>query len=287
MVRGVTTTAADPAAPRTLAYLPLEDIPEALRNPREHQSLAGVVKSIRRFGFTSPLLVDERTGRLVAGHGRRLALMQMQQDGDDPPEGVQQDEGGRWLAPVITGWASRSDAEAEALIVADNRLTELGGWDSRVLTELLEELLDTSPDLLEATGYDVDDVDRMLAEFDADPVPSDGVDSGDTETPAKGDLLALAASTVGEPDHKVATGEVWRLGRHALVVMDVHTGWHQWAPLLTGNALFWPYPTLLAPFAQEAQDREVIMVQPNLYLAGWVLTKWARITGQDPVRVSP
>ncbi|MEU8356488.1 hypothetical protein AB0C27_10810 [Nonomuraea sp. NPDC048882] len=41
-----------------------------------------------------------------------------------PPEGVKIGDDGVWLVPILRGWTSRSDAEAEAYLVAANRLTE-------------------------------------------------------------------------------------------------------------------------------------------------------------------
>ena len=52
------------------------------------------------------------------------------------------------------------------------------------------------------------------------------------------------------------------------------------------GVLFWPYPSLLAPFTDRAKSTPVVMVQPNPYLAGWLLTKWQRVKGEDAVEVT-
>ena len=153
-----TTSAADP---RRIEYMPLADVVPAARNPKEHDG-AGIRRSIDRFGVAEVVLLDERTGRLVAGHGRIEALAEMERDEtiDTPPDGVVLGEDGAWTVPVVRGWSSRSDAEAEAYLVASNRLAERGGADERALAELLEELADQQ--LLDVTGYEQADLDALL-----------------------------------------------------------------------------------------------------------------------------
>lgn len=140
----------------------LQDVPRATRNPREHD-LPLIRRSIETFGCTMAGVLDERTGRLVAGHGRLTALEQMNWEGVDPPEGIQRGEGNSWLVPIVRGWASRSDAEAEAYVIADNRLNQRGGWDDHVLAEVLSDVAETSPDLLEAVGYTGAELDDLIA----------------------------------------------------------------------------------------------------------------------------
>lgn len=78
------------------------------------------------------------------------------------------------------------------------------------------------------------------------------------------------------------TGQIWELGEHRLVVAEVFDGWPRWTPLLIEDSLFLPYPTPLSPFADRAVGRRLVMVQPERYLAGHLLDKWARISGQEP-----
>lgn len=195
----MTSSATDDAAvARRIDYLPLDTIPEALRNPREHD-LPAIRRAVALYGFTTPLVLDERTGRLVAGHGRRLVLLEMRGDEEHPPEGVALADDGTWLVPVVRGWSSHSDAAAEAVLIGDNRLGDLAGWDDRRLTEMLEELLDQAPELLVSTGYTVDDVDTMLAEFDAGTAATELSDAKDAE-PSPRKLTIDAIFTVS-PRH--------------------------------------------------------------------------------------
>src|SRR3954470_17486384 len=111
----------------TLDYLPLSELQPAPRNPKRH-AIAPLTASVNRFGFTEPIVLDERTQRLVAGHGRRETLMKMRDAGEVPPAGIGS-QGGDWLVPVVRGWASKSDKDAEAYLLASNQHVILGGWD--------------------------------------------------------------------------------------------------------------------------------------------------------------
>lgn len=89
---------------------------------------------------------------------------------------------GEWLLPVARGWASTSDAEAEAYLVAANSLTMFGGWDDAELARILADLADEDPGLALLTGFDDGDIHRLAAaqevpdldsfrSFDADDEP--------------------------------------------------------------------------------------------------------------------
>lgn len=161
---------------RHVDYVPLDNITPALRNPKRHD-LDRICASIRRFGFVTPGVRDERTGRIVAGHGRQEALTRLRAEGDPPPAGIRVD-GDRWLVPVIAGWSSADDAEAEAYLVIDNSHPALGGWDDDELAELLGQLQHTDADLFALTGFTDDDLAAMLAGGDGGSGGDGGGGSG-------------------------------------------------------------------------------------------------------------
>jgi len=163
MVGGVSVTA------RHIEYMALDEVPRAERNPRQHD-VDQIRLSLATFGCTVAGILDERTGRLVAGHGRLAALEAMRADGDPPPKGVEADKDGRWRVPIVRGWASQDDEEAEAYLLADNRITERGGWDDPLLAQILDGLASHSIDLLVAAGYDADDLDDVVAAAGEVPV---------------------------------------------------------------------------------------------------------------------
>jgi DNA modification methylase len=191
---------------RRIEYLPLDGLLPASRNPKRHAP-AQLRASIERFGYASPALRDERTGRLVVGHGRTEALTALRDAGQDPPSGVRVDGAGRWLVPVVCGWASRSDAEAEAYLVADNRHTELGGWDHQELADLLNELSAVDPTLLDVTGWDPDELDAILAEEGAGQVTH--LPPGDPD-----EVPEPPSRPVSQP------GDLWLLGPHRIICGD-------------------------------------------------------------------
>jgi hypothetical protein len=110
---------ADQVERRALATL----IPHA-RNARTHSDaqIEQLVASIREWGWTIPVLVDE-SGSIIAGHGRVRAAERLSLD--------------QVPCIVARGW---TDAQKRAYLIADNKLTEQGGWDDSLLGMELSEL---------------------------------------------------------------------------------------------------------------------------------------------------
>jgi hypothetical protein len=149
------------AVGRRLEWMALDKVRPADANPKQH-ALDEIKTSIQRFGFAESVLLDERTGKLVSGHGRLNALKLLRDAGAPVPSGIKVD-GAEWLVPIVRGWASANDAEASALLVAVNRLTEKGGWDDAQLAKLLAGLREQDPlGGLSGTGYDDRALDALL-----------------------------------------------------------------------------------------------------------------------------
>lgn len=147
-----------------IEYMRLDDFLNRMhpRNPKDHD-LGAITTSIDRFGFVEIPVIDERTGLVVAGHGRGETLQQQMNAGKQPPARIQVDEfDGMWMIPVQRGVSFNSDAERDAYLVASNRLVELGGWDNEGLASMLQSLANEDKALLEVTGYDGDDLDELL-----------------------------------------------------------------------------------------------------------------------------
>jgi hypothetical protein len=160
---------------RRVEYMPLATIEAAPRNAKRHATTL-IRSSISRFGVGELPLLDERTGRLVAGHGRLDDIAARKGAGEEPPDGVRIGPDGSWLVPVIRGWRSRSDDEAEAYLIASNQLTVRGGWDDDELGEMLASLADADPDLLDVTGFTAEDLAALL---DADTGGDSGIGDGE------------------------------------------------------------------------------------------------------------
>jgi hypothetical protein len=114
------------------------------------------------FGYLEPVILDDRTGKLLAGHGRVEKLLQLQADGLPAPAGVD-DSQPEWRVLTVQGISSRDDVEAEAMVVALNRVGERGGWRKDVLAESLEAL--SSAGLLDVVGFTTADLDLLLGEL--------------------------------------------------------------------------------------------------------------------------
>lgn len=255
---------------RRIEYIALDDITPAERNSKDHDaSLIGA--SMERFGFIEPGVLDERTGRLVAGHGRREKLIEKRDAGETPPEGIHVLDG-VWSVPVVRGWSSVDDAEAEAAGIALNRIGEVGGW-RRELGTVLDQLA-LAPRGLEGLGFDVADLDQLPHLMGWDDIEASG--NGDKQS-STGDLLALVDVTISDPSIEPDVGSVWKLGRHTLVVADVMVGHAAWAGLLSAETVFCPYAGPFIMLAEKADDRPLLLVQPDPYIAGHIIDKWTSI----------
>jgi hypothetical protein len=181
-----------------IRYEALADIEPAQRNPKAHD-VDAIRASIRRAGFVAPLIVNDRTGELLEGHGRLEALQAMQAAGEEPPDGIRASKAG-WKAPVLGG-VDLSPEDAAAYLVAANRTVELGGWDEAALAALLGEF--RTEDDLEGTGYDPAELDALIASI------------GGPEPDPRADDVPEPAS-----DPYVQRGELYALGGHRLLCGD-------------------------------------------------------------------
>lgn len=154
------------------------------RNARTHSDdqVAQIAASIREWGWTTPVLVDE-AGGIIAGHGRVMAARKL----------------GLAEVPVMVaaGW---SEAQRRAYVLADNKLALNAGWDTDLLKVELGELQEGGFDL-GLTGFSGDELAALMAEAlpgltDPDEVPE----------PPAAPVTAL--------------GDVWVLGRHRIVCGD-------------------------------------------------------------------
>ncbi len=123
-------------------------------------------QSLGRFGMVAPMVLDERSGNLVAGHGRLEALAALKATGQQPPARVKVGPGGDWMVPVVRGVGFANDVEAEAYLLTDNKSSELGGWDRRMLGEIVADL-ETQAAQLEDLGWTPEELSGLAAEADA------------------------------------------------------------------------------------------------------------------------
>jgi DNA modification methylase len=193
---------------RRIEYIPLAELLTRLhpRNPKQHD-VGAIVQSYQHHGYVANGVLDSRTGLFLAGHGRVEALSMMQKQKMEAPRGIR-NGGADWLVPVQVGYESDSDEAALAYLAADNKLTELGGWDEPALAELLQEIHNSGEIALEASGFDADDLDTLLNDLGMMEEP----------TPDPGGQVDRAAEL--QEKWQVKRGDVWQVGRHFVMCGD-------------------------------------------------------------------
>jgi hypothetical protein len=182
-----------PDQTRRLDYMRITEIGRAVRNPKNHDA-AGIDASMKKFGIVEVPTLDERTGRLVAGHGRLDSWQAAAAKGELPPAGVQLAEDGEWMVPVLRGWTSTTDAEADAYLATSNKLVETGGWDDPALARFLDDLNAADPELMKITGFDDVELNSLLRHTDT------------LGGPATTFLDDLARQPFGPTDHPAPQG---------------------------------------------------------------------------------
>ena len=131
------------------------------RNARTHSDaqVAQIAASVREWGWTVPVLVDEE-GTIIAGHGRVLAAQSLGLD--EVP------------VMVATGW---TEAQRRAYVLADNRLALNAGWDTELLKLELADLKAADFDM-ELMGFGEDELAGMMADAQAPDAAAGGSEAG-------------------------------------------------------------------------------------------------------------
>ena len=110
---------------------PIAELFPYANNAKTHppEQIEALRRSLREFGFVAPVVIDE-AGNVIAGHGRLLAAQ----------------ANGETMAPCVIADYLTED-QRRAYILADNKLSEMGGWD--------EGLVHTELFALQDAGFDV------------------------------------------------------------------------------------------------------------------------------------
>jgi DNA modification methylase len=159
------------------------------RNARTHskKQVAQIINSIRRFGWTYPILVDA-DGNILCGVGRWLAAQRM-----------------GWTKVPVISLSHLSDIEKRALILADNKIAANAGWDRKILAVEVGELTLELPQIgltIEITGFEAGEIDSLLGDHvDTDGDPSD-------------ELPKLADCAISQRN------DLWLLNNHRLYCGD-------------------------------------------------------------------
>ncbi len=155
-------------------------------NPRTHskKQIRQLAKSIKAFGFTNPVLIDDHN-TILAGHGRVAAaqLLNMEQ------------------VPCIR-LGNMTPSEKRAYVIADNQLALTANWDEQLLAEEIKALSEIDPDFdIDLTGFSIGEIDALV----------DGLKPEEAGDPALDRLPKLTVATACRP------GDLWALGPHRLI----------------------------------------------------------------------
>jgi DNA modification methylase len=179
----------------------IADLSPNPRNVRKHssQQILEIARSIERFGFNNPVLVDEHN-RILAGHGRVEAARLL----------------GLKNIPTLR-IEHLTETEKRAFVIADNKLAEKAGWDQETLAIELQELIDLNFEV-ELTGFEIPEIELLLDSTDAQ--------AGNSEVE---EIPTLT------PNHVVTKpGDLWILGDHRLFCGDARHR-ESFASLLSGK----------------------------------------------------
>ena len=146
-------------------WVALSELAPWKRNPRKNQPVDDVARSIIAFGWGSPILVRGEDLRIIAGHTRakaaeRLATLwrraRPREREDWHPDAIRTKNTGE---VVIRRKHGLTDAQCDALALADNKLGEKADWDEH-LSEVLASL--ETDGLLADLGFDDRELDKLL-----------------------------------------------------------------------------------------------------------------------------
>ena len=165
-----------------IEYIPTADLIPYAMNSRTHSDdqVAQIAASIKEFGFTNPILIDDHE-TIIAGHGRLMAARKLKLT----------------KVPTIT-LEGLTEAQKKAYVIADNKLALNAGWDTEALTAELRRLqeLEFALDLI---GFDSDELAQLL-----EPEQVEGLTDED-------DVPDVPETPV------TVEGDIWVLGNHRLM----------------------------------------------------------------------
>ena len=178
-------------------YLPVTVLKPNPRNPRMHGAeVTRLARTIVRTTWGAPILAQRSTLRIIGGHGRleaaKLILAGIEVDGmmrggDD--HYFDRDAPAATLVPVRL--VDVSDAEADAMTLADNARALQGRDDAALAVEMATRSFERGAPVMADMGYSPDDLDAMVraagdAVLGAATAPREGTPAGDAATEWEG-----------------------------------------------------------------------------------------------------
>ena len=141
----------DNGANLQVQYIDPQELKPFTDNPRHNseRNIQDIQRSIKKFGFTNPILVRKEDNMIIAGHGRLQSAQEL---------GVEE-------VPVI--YLDFSENDAKLYSITDNRTGETSEWDVLALNDLIKKLEEDEEIHLDDTGFRVEELDELLSEVSA------------------------------------------------------------------------------------------------------------------------
>ena len=162
--------------------VPIDSIQPHEQNVNQ-ADLGAIIESERVNGFYGTIVVQQSTGKILAGKHRWLSAKEL------------------GAAEIPVTFIDCDDAAALRIMLADNRTNRLGFDDPAALASLLQSLPS-----FDGTGFDKDALDNILADLGAG-----GLQAGLTDPDAVPETPVVP---VTQP------GDLWLLGNHRLLCAD-------------------------------------------------------------------
>jgi len=179
--------------------LPLASLTPLPDNPRRGD-VEAVAASLSRFGQRKPIVVRRSDRVIIAGNHT-------------------------WLAAQSLGWAEIAavlvdddEISSRAYALADNRTSELGGYDEELLVQLIEQVGAQDETLLRDAGWTAEAIEELTK----------GLMTHLPDIPPVDEAAEMPANPVSQ------LGDVWLLGAHRVLCGDA-TSMEDYKQLLRGE----------------------------------------------------
>lgn len=155
------------------------------RNSRTHtrEQITQIAASIKEFGFTNPVLIDNEGG-IIAGHGRVLAAIELCMEE---------------VPCIMLGYLTKQ--QKQAYVIADNKIALNAGWDQDMLSLEISDLQDNNFNI-EVIGFSEDEISNILLKNEESGLTDDD------------DVPVTNNKIITKPN------DAWMLGDHKLMCGD-------------------------------------------------------------------
>ncbi len=125
----------------------VDSLKEYPDNPRQGDILK-ISESLNQHGQYRPLTVNKRDNTILTGNHTWKAMKQL-----------------GWETCIVT-YVDVDDLQAKKIVLVDNRLGDIAGYDDELLSKMLQEIVDSGDYL--GTGFNANEIDELLQDMEVD-----------------------------------------------------------------------------------------------------------------------